>query len=116
MIRNVTYKKHEFPDRGRVISIRENSADKECATRVMKNFVYLVSRADEIPQNVPSPEIRMTKKVAEEGRCETFIFKVKGAIFVKEKRFIYRVDYSHGLTVHMNWKNHVLSSKPVTLA
>jgi hypothetical protein len=115
-MKNITYKKREFIDRGRAVSIRENSSDKECATRVMKNFVYLVSMADSIPEDIGAPQIRIIKKVVNEPKIETFLFRIKGEIFVKEKRFIYRVQYCHSLYVHLFWKNHVLSSKPAALA
>jgi hypothetical protein len=115
-MKNILYKKREFVDRGRVVSIRENSADKECATRVMKNFVYLISRADQIPQEIGAPQIRIVKKVEGEPKVETFLFRIKGEIYVKERRFIFRVQYCHSLNVHIFWKNHVLSSKPAALA
>ena len=115
-MKNVAYIKRELFDRGRVVSIREQQEDKECATRVMKNFVYLVSQADAIPEEMEVPAIQVMKKISNETKTETFVFKVKGAIYVKENRFIYRIQYCHSLCVHLYWKNHVLSSKPVALA
>ncbi len=115
-MKNITYKKRELIDRGRVVSIRENSADKECNTRVMKNFVYLISMADQVPDEVEAPQIRIVKRLQFEPKIETFLFRIKGEIFIREKRFIYRVQYCHSLYVRMFWKNHVLSSKPAALA
>ena len=115
-MKDVAYIKREMVDRGRVVSVREHSQDKDCETRVMKNFVYLVSWADAIPQEPEAPEIRITKKISAEDKTESFVFKVKGSIYVKEKRFIYRVRYCHSLCVHLYWKNHVLSTKPAALA
>ncbi len=115
-MKRVTYIKREFVDRGRVVSIRENQDDKDCLTRVMKNFVYLVFHADAIPEDIPAPEISIVKQISSVKKTETFVFKVKGAVFVKEKRFIYCVKYCHSLCVHMFWKTHVLSTKPAVLA
>ena len=115
-MKNIIYKKRDFIHPGRVVSIREQSADKECTSRVMKNFVYLISPADMIPENIGAPEIRIVKKMQTAPRIETFLFRIKGEIYVKEKRFIYRVQYCHSLNVHMFWKSHVLSSKPAALA
>ena len=115
-MKNVVYKKREFFGRGRVVSVRENYADKECCTRVMKNFVYLIARADQIPKDIETPRIKIVKKVNSAPRVETFMFRVKGEIYVKEKRFIYRVQYCHSLYVRLFWKTHVLSSKPAALA
>ena len=115
-MKNVAYIKRTLVDRGRVISIRENQSDKDCSTRVMKNYVYLVSNVDSIPQELEPPEVRVIKKIMAENKSEIFVFKVKGDIYVKEKRFIYRIRYCHSLCVHLFWKTHVLSTKPVALA
>lgn len=115
-MKNVAYIKRELVNRGRVVSIREHQEDKDCSTRVMKNFVYLVSPADAIPGEMDPPAIYITKKISAENKSEVFMFKVKGDIYVKEKRFIYRVQYCHSLCVHLFWKTHVLSSKPAALA
>ncbi|NTV29183.1 MAG: hypothetical protein HGA80_03775 [Candidatus Omnitrophica bacterium] len=115
-MKNVIYVKRDLVERGRVISIREQHADKDSSTRVMKNFVYLISREDAIPEEMDTPEVRVVKKITAEDKSEVFVFKVKGHIYVKEKRFIYKVQYCHSLCVHMIWKTHVLSTKPVALA
>jgi len=115
-MKNVMYIKRELVDRGRVVSVREQHDEKDSVTRVMKNFVYLVSFADAIPKDLDTPEIHVTKKISAEDKTETFVFKVKGAIYVKENRFIYCVQYCHSLCVHLYWKTHVLSTKPAALA
>jgi hypothetical protein len=115
-MKNVIYKKRELPHKGRAISIREQFADAESSTRVMKNFIYLISRVDEIPGKIPVPEIRVAKYIDTASKTEAFLFKVKGEIYVKEKRFNYRVSYSHSLFITMIWTTHVLSSKPAALA
>lgn len=116
-MKNVMYRKKDLVSRvGRAISLREAASDKESDTLVNKTFVYLVSRVDQIPQDIPAPQVFITKKIESEARREVFLFRVKGVVYMREHRFIYRVEYSHGLTVHLQWKTHVLSSKPAALA
>ena len=115
-MKNIAYIKREIVDRGRVVSIRENRDEKDSTTRVMKNFVYLVSMADMIPEAINPPVIHITKKISNESKSEVFVFMVLGEIFVKERRFIYRIQYCHSLCVHLYWKTHVLSTKPAALA
>lgn len=116
-MKNVVYHKKDLIARmGRAVSVRESMSDKESDTKVNKTYVYLVSHVDQIPQDIPQPEVFITKKIDSEGKREVFLFRVKGVVYVKEHRFIYRVQYSHGLMVHLQWKNHVLSSKPSALA
>lgn len=117
-MKNVVYVKKELTGRtGRFVSIRELQRDKECETRIMKNFVYLVHRADILPDELPKPRINITKRIDTESQTEGFRFKVKGTVYMKQNRFIYRVDYCHSLFIRMVWKTHVLSSKgPVALA
>ncbi|MBF0123359.1 MAG: hypothetical protein HQL21_08165 [Candidatus Omnitrophica bacterium] len=117
-MKDVVYLKKELGHRaGRYVSIREFQSDKECESRITKNFVYLVHNADTIPQNLPKPRIDITKRIDTESQTEGFRFKVKGVVYMKQNRFIYRVDYCHSLFIRMVWKTHVLSSKgPVALA
>ncbi|MBF0618613.1 MAG: hypothetical protein HQL19_00415 [Candidatus Omnitrophica bacterium] len=117
-MKNVTYKKRSLPEnRGRVVSVREALSDQECDSRSMKNYVYILSRADAVPKDIPVPEIHVTKRIMNEGQDEAFFLKVKGIIYTTKGRFIYKVDYCHSLTVQMHWKTHVLSSKdPAALA
>ena len=117
-MKDVLYLKKELSNRaGRYVSIRELQHDKECESRITKNFVYLVHRADMIPQELPKPRIDITKRIDTEAQTEGFRFKVKGTVYVKQNRFIYQVDYCHSLFIKMVWKTHVLSSKgPVALA
>lgn len=114
-MREVAYKKNDLSDsRGRVISIRENVADKDSVTRVVKNFIYLVTRADCVPEEIPQPEIRILKKIDTERHREGFVFKVKGVIYIKKNRFIFQIRYAHSLNVQILWKTHVLvPGKPV---
>jgi len=114
-MKSVTYQKSDLSrNRGRAISIRENVADKDSHTRVVKNFVYLVTRVDAVPEQIPQPEIRVLKKIDTERRREGFVFKVKGVIYIKKNRFIFQIAYGHSLNVQILWKTHVLApDKPV---
>jgi hypothetical protein len=114
-MKHVAYKKNDLSHgRGRTISVRENIADKDSDTQVVKNFVYLVTRADSVPDTLPQPEIRILKKIDTERHTEGFMFKVKGVIYIKQNRFVFQVRYAHTLNVQILWKTHVLASnKPV---
>jgi hypothetical protein len=114
-MKTVTYKKNDLSrNRGRAISICENVADKDSDTRVVKSFVYLVTRADAVPEVLPQPQIRVLKKIDTERQREGFMFKVKGVIYIKKNRFIFQIAYAHSLNVQIVWKTHVLApDKPV---
>jgi hypothetical protein len=115
LMKQVAYRKNDLAhNRGRAISIRENVADKESDTRIVKNFVYLVTRVDSVPAQTPSPEIRILKKIDTERHREGFVFKVKGVIYIKKNRFIFQIRYGHSLNIQILWKTHVLApGKPV---
>ena len=117
-MRQVAYTKKQLAhNRGRSMSICENVADEDSKTSIVKNFIYLVTRVDSIPQDLPDPEIRILKKVDMKARTEEFLFKVKGTAYIKKNRFIFQVRYCHGLKISILWKTHVLSSeKPAVLA
>jgi hypothetical protein len=117
LMKKVTYKKRDLARfKGRFVSIREFHPDADCDTNIAKNFVYLLSRADQLPEKAPTPTIQVTKKIDTAANTETFRLKVKGDIYISRGRFIYRVEYCHSLKVRLLWKIHVLSSKPAALA
>jgi hypothetical protein len=112
-MRHVVYTKNDLVrSRGRVVSVRENIADADSDTCVVKNFVYLVRRVDACPpvESLPSPQIRIHKKVDTQHPAEGFFFKVKGVVYIKKNRFIFQIRYSHSLRIRILWKTHVLSS------
>jgi hypothetical protein len=116
-MKKVTYRKRDLARfRGRFVAIREIHRDTDCDTQIAKNFVYLLSRADQLPDKPPTPMIYVTKRIDTAANSEIFRLKVKGEIFVTRGRFIYRVEYCHSLKVRLLWKIHVLSSKPAALA
>ncbi len=117
-MKQLGYLKQELSrNRGRLISIRENMSDEDSDTATRKNFVYMVTRVDAVPDELPVPQIRVIKKVATEQRYEGLLFKVKGVIYIKKNRFIFQIRYCHSLCIQIYWKTHVLSSdKPAALA
>ena len=95
-MKNVTYLKRDLSgNKGRVVSVRESLSTKECDSQIAKNYVYLVRSVDMIPEEIPSAQIYMDKKIETDTQKEGFRFKVKGAVYIKKNRFIYRVDYCH---------------------
>jgi hypothetical protein len=116
-MKNVTYRKRDLARfKGRFVAIREIHKEADCDTFIAKNFVYLLSRVDALPEQPPVPAIHVTKQIDTPKNTEIFRLKVKGEIFVARGRFIYRVEYCHSLKVRLLWKIHVLSSKPAALA
>ncbi len=116
-MKSKVYKKKDLgQNRGRVVSIREFRKDKDSETAVRKSFVYIVTRVDAVTEVIPAPDIRIVKCIENELKREVFLFRVKGVVFFKKKRFVYKVDYLHTLAIRMFWKTHVLSSKPAVLA
>ncbi|MEI8012550.1 MAG: hypothetical protein WCI27_08775, partial [Candidatus Omnitrophota bacterium] len=104
-MKDVMYRKRDLArNRGRVVSVIENVTQHDNNTRVVKNFIYMVTRVDAVPKNPPSPKIRMMKGVDTLSRQERFVFKVKGVVYIKEKRFIFELKYCHSLNVDMQWK------------
>lgn len=109
-MKHIRYFKREMAKRrGRIVSVRENHEDQQCISRTMKNYVYLVTRVDALPSEAPDPEISVIKNIDTRFQKEFFYFRVKGVVFMRRKRFIYRVEYIHSLTVKMITKTHVLS-------
>ncbi|MFH0753642.1 MAG: hypothetical protein V2A70_03650 [Candidatus Omnitrophota bacterium] len=110
-MKQVSYAKHELSDqRGRTIAVREADSDAETDTSLTKRFVYLVKRVDICPEQAPTPQIKVLKKVDTEHQKERFLLKVKGIVYIKKARFIYELRYCHSLDIRMLWKTHVLSS------
>ncbi|NLE65397.1 MAG: hypothetical protein GX606_05745 [Elusimicrobia bacterium] len=110
-MKDLVYKKRDlFKSRGRIVSVQEAIHEAETENRITKNFIYLVSRVDEVPGELPQPEIHINKYIDTRDHAEAFRFRVKGTVYMKQKRFIYRVDYCHGLRIRITWKTHVLSS------
>ena len=109
--------RNALDQRGKIISIIENSEDQSCVTSVRKNFIYVVSQADEEPMNSPEPDIQIKKSFDTKLRDEKFAFRIKGAFYVNRNRRLVRVDYCHALKIHLHWKTKIFSpKKSVTMA
>ncbi len=116
-MKQVSYRKHDLARyRGRAISVGETVAENDCDSRVVKNFIYLVTRVDALPAALPAPQIRMMKRVDTTAQQEHFVFKVKGVIYIKKNRFIFQIRYCHSLNILMSWKTQLLSSQKPSVA
>ena len=102
--------------RGKVISLREHTDEKECITDVRKNFIYLAQEADsEEIQSIP--QVHIKKSFDSVSRDEKFAFRVKGFFYVNHSRRLMKVDYCHTLRINLHWKVKVSSpKKTVTMA
>jgi len=102
--------------RGKVISLREHSEEKECVTDVRKNFIYMATEADtEEVQSVP--QVHIKKYFDSVTNDEKFSFRVKGFFYVNHSRRLMKVDYCHTLRINLHWKGKVSSpKKTVTMA
>src|SRR3989338_7916258 len=115
-MRNIIYKKKQsIEHRRKLISIAENSEDKECKTYVRKSFVYIVSKA-ETAVEVNPPEIFIKKRFDTKSLIERFSFRVKGAFYITRERNLFKVDFCHTLRINIIWKSKLFSpKKSVTL-
>jgi len=106
-----------FHKRVKIVTIEENSEDKECVTNVRKDFVYVVCAAEEESTQNDQPQIQIRKSFDTKTRSEKFAFKIKGSFFVNKNRRIFRVLYCHALKIDLLWKVKVFSpKKSVTMA
>ena len=116
-MRDILHKTTEvLKGRGKVITLREHSEEKDSITDVRKNFVYLASEAQsEEAQSIP--QVHIAKSFDSERGDEKFCFRVKGFFYVNHSRRLMRVDYSHTLRINLHWKIKVTSpKKTVTMA
>ncbi len=89
--------------RGKVITLREHTDEKECVTDVRKNFVYVATEAQsEGKQSIP--RVHIAKSFDSVRRDEKFSFRVKGFFYVNHSRRLMRVDYCHTLRINLHWK------------
>jgi len=102
--------------RGKVITLREHTEEKECITDVRKNFVYVASEAQsEEGQSVP--RVHIAKSFDSVSHDERFSFRVKGFFYVNHSRRLMKVDYCHTLRINLHWKIKAPTpKKTVTMA
>ena len=116
-MRDVLHKTTEIlKGRGKVITLREHTDEKECITDVRKNFIYLASEAQsEEEQSIP--RVHIAKSFDSVHRDEKFSFRVKGFFYVNHSRRLMRVDYCHTLRINLHWKIKTSTpKKTVTMA
>ena len=116
-MRNITYKKKQsLEHRRKLISICENSEDKECKTYVRKSFVYIVSKAESAEEQPAAPEIYIKKRFDTKSLTERFSFRVKGSFYLTQDRNLFKVNFCHTLRINIIWKSKIFSpKKSVTL-
>ena len=116
-MRNIIYKKKQsFEHRRKLISISENSEDKECKTYVRKSFIYILSKAEKVEENLNPPEIFIKKRFDTKTLSERFSFRVKGSFYLNKDHGLFKVDFCHTLRINIIWKSKIFSpKKSVTL-
>ena len=111
-MREISYrKKQSLEHRRKMISIHECSEEKDCATSVRKNFIYILTRVGAVSQPAEKPEIFIRKSLNTCLREEKFSFRVKGSFFMARHRDIFRVDFCHTLRIDIVWKQKAFSPK-----
>ncbi|MDE2221512.1 MAG: hypothetical protein KGK03_00395 [Candidatus Omnitrophica bacterium] len=116
-MRDITHKQTAILDgRGKVITLREHTDEKECVTDVRKNFIYV---AAEVPmeERPAAPKVYIKKSFDSVTRDEKFFFRVKGILYVNHCRRVMQVAYCHTLRINLHWKVKTSTpKKTVTMA
>lgn len=116
-MRDIFHKTREIlHGRGKVITLREHTDEKECVTDVRKNFIYVAAQAQS--EESPSvPQVHIAKSFDSLRRDEKFSFRVKGFFYVNHNRHLMKVDYCHTLRINLHWKIKTSTpKKTVTMA
>jgi hypothetical protein len=102
--------------RGKVITLREHSEEKECVTDVRKNFIYVAVEAQgQEEQSIP--QVHIAKAFDGVRGDEKFSFRVKGFFYVNHSRRLVKVAYCHTLRINLHWKIKATTpKKTVTMA
>jgi len=101
--------------RGKVITMREHSEEKECVSDVRKHFIYVASEVQsEEAQSVP--QVHIKKSFDGVSHDEKFSFRVKGFFYVNHSRRLMRVAYCHTLRINLHWNKETSPKKVVTMA
>ena len=100
------------------MSICETSDEKECKTTVRKHFVYLVTKEEQVEQNIIPPRIDIVKCINTRKREEKFHFRVKGYFYIAREGTLYKVRFCHSLNIMISWKSdkELSPKKSATLA
>jgi hypothetical protein len=116
-MREILHKTTEIlQGRGKVITLREHTEEKECITDIRKNFIYMASEAQsEEKQSIP--QVHIAKSFDSVRRDEKFSFRVKGFFYVNHSRRLMKVAYCHTLRINLHWKIKASApTKTVTMA
>src|SRR3989338_6576 len=116
-MRQVFYRKrHSLKNRHKMMSICETYDEQDCKTSVRKYFIYVVSKEDNIDQNINPPRIDIKKYFNTKTREERFHFRVKGYFYISREAALLKVRFCHSLKISIVWKSKELSpKKSVTL-
>lgn len=98
-------------NRSKIICLHEYAKDKDCDTRVHKNFVYLATPVKKGHETEQHPQVFIKKSFNSQTLEEKFSFRVRGAFTIHRGRQVFRVDFCHVLRIEIVWKNKDLSPK-----
>ena len=102
--------------RGKAITLREHTEEKECVTDVRKHFIYL-AREEQREEGQSIPHVHISKSFDSVSHDEKFSFRVKGFFYVNHARRLMKIDYCHTLRINLHWKDKDVSpKKTVTMA
>jgi len=111
-MREIAYRrKQSLKYRRKVIGIHESTQERDCTTRVRKNFVYILTPVRHVQPSMEKPQIFIRKAFNTAQRQEKFLFRVKGAFFMARERNIFRVDFCHTLKIGIVWNKDAFSPK-----
>ena len=111
-MREISYrKKQSLKYRRKAIGIKEANRERDCVTRVRKNFVYILTPVRHAQPATEKPQIFVRKSFDSVKRQEKFSFRVKGVFFMARDRNIFRVDFCHTLKIGIVWNKDAFSPK-----
>ena len=117
-MREILYRKRQsVKNRQKRMSIRETSEEQDCKTTVRKHFVYLVTKEQNVEQNITPPRIDILKCLNTQKKEEKFNFRVKGYFYISREGNLFKVRFCHSLNICISWKSDKQFSpkKSVTL-
>lgn len=111
-MREITYKKrHSLKNHRKLVLIHENNDAKDYKTAVRKSFIYKIAMVDRIEEDLGRPTIFIRKTINHVTNMEKFLFRVKGAFYMKHGEKILKVDFCHTLKIAISWKTKIFSPK-----
>ncbi len=111
-MREIAYRqKHSLKYRRKMIGINEVTKERDCTTRVRKNFVYILTPVRHVQPSTEKPQIFVRKSFNTVRRQEKFSFRVKGVFYMARERHIFKVDFCHTLRIGIVWNKDAFSPK-----